>query len=437
MSLRTDPSPPSALPFVEELVRTQGDIARFDNARGPVHFFNHPDHVQAVLQNPEFIRTALFRMVLGNGLLASDGDVWRRRRRIIQPSFGEHRVASYGDAVVRHTLALLDRWARGPMRTGEPFDVAIEMRRLTLEIVVSALFGVDLGEDAARFDEAFSRVIDEVSAIARGAFNVAPPVFTPQRQAEFRSALAALHAYVDRLIADRRHVESRPADLLTALIETADDATGRPLDHADIRDEILTMLIAGHETTAVALAWLWWVLTRHPDVERQVIVELDERLGARTPTAADMPALDYTRGVIQEVLRLYPPVTFTMRQAVSPQQIAGVPIPRGGLVLLCAWTTHRHAAFWPDPDRFDPERFVRAASRHHYAYFPFGGGRHLCIGQSFALLEAQLILAIVLQRVRIRPAGAVEPEPDPAITLRQKHGFLVTAVARDDSTAVG
>jgi len=411
------------LSFLEDLIREQGDVARYENPYGQVCLFNHPHHVQTVLHSHTFLRTSLLEMTLGKGLLSSEGDAWRTRRRLMQPFFQEHRLPRFGEVTVDRTLAMLDRWTADAGRA-EPIDVTAELRRLTLDVALKALLSVDLDREPEAWDEAFTVVIDDLGAISLTQFNV-PLRITPDRNARFQQASRALDQNIYRVITDRRALDRKPDDLLSWLVTAGDSDTA--LSDRDIRDEVITMLIAGHETTAIAIAWLFSLLERHPDVETRLVEEVDRELGGRLPSTADLPRLAFTRMVFEEAMRLYPPVCFLTRQAVEDGEVAGHAVPAKTTVLLSPWTTHRHKDFWDEPERFNPDRFApRETPRHRYSYFPFGGARHQCIGQSFGMIEGPLVIALILQRCRVRIVPGQTVEPRPMITLRLKHPLLAT-----------
>lgn len=419
-----------AITLVEALIAEHGDVVSFRTPYGTSHFFNHPDHVQQVFHNPNLLRTPLIGVALGQGLLSSEGDHWRSERRLMQPMFHEQWLPAFGAVVLDLAADMLQRWQRSYCDTGVPFDVSDEMRRLALQIVVRGFFSTDLGEELDEWDTALTTAIDDLGALSVTPLGV-PTRFSPARNASFRDAMTTLDRCVFRMIATRRALATRPHDLLSVLL----DAHGEAGDRI-IRDEIVTMLVAGHETTAIALAWTWHLLLQHPDIADRLTAEIDHGLQGRPPVVDDLPRLPYLRMVFEEAMRLYPPVCFMARQAAREEVIGGTNVPARAIVLVSAWTTHRHKDFWEDAGRFDPERFRpdRSRGRHRFAYFPFAGGRHQCIGQAFAMLEGQLILAAVLRRCRLRAVPGHVVEPLPSLTLRLKNGLRVTAEGRSPGT---
>ena len=398
------------------------------------YFFNHPDQVQIIAQSNQFQRERLMTLILGYGLLSSDGDYWRGQRRLMAPLFHERCMVGFAPLISGLTREAFHRWdAR--QKSGLTLDVAFEMRRLTLDVVVRAFFGVELADPSLdELCEEVTTLIEDLGAITNTLFNARERI-SPERNARFQRALRLVDGFAYRAIAERRAASAKPRDLLTVLIGASDETTGLPLDDKQIRDEVVTMLIAGHETTAIALAWALHLLATHPEAADRLDSELDTVLGGRTPTHEDLPALAYTRLVIEETMRLNPPVWFTMRRALVDTEVGGYRVPAGSSVLVSAFTTHRHRSFWENPEVFDPERFSpeRSRGRHKYAHFPFSGGRHHCLGHLFATMEGQIILAMMTQHWRVRPSPGHVVDSNPALTLRQRTGFLAALERRDPS----
>jgi enediyne biosynthesis protein E7 len=402
------------IPFLDNLVKQYGDTYQYKNAFGQVYFFNHPDQVQEILLSSNFVRTPFITMVFGEGLLASDGVYWRQQRRVMQPQFHDKCLPGFAPVIVDAAVRMLDEW----QQKQEPVSLSLEMRKLTLDVVMRAMFSFDLGADMDPMCAAVTTVIEDLGILSHTLFNC-PANLTPSRNAEFRSALKTMDQIVERLIEERRSRTTQPRDLLTMLFDAKNDE-GISLTPRQLRDEIVTIIIAGHETTASSLAWSWIMLQQHPEVEQRLHREIDAVLGGRLPEAADLPVLKVAELIFQETIRLYPPVWFMMRSALEETMVGDINIPKGGTVLVSPYTTHRHPKFWSRPDEFDPDRFApeRAVGRHRFAHFPFAGGRHFCLGQTFAMMEAQLILATVAQRWRVIPAGQASIQKASAITLR-------------------
>ncbi len=417
------------LGFIRGLTR-YGDVARYRTAHLTWYQINHPEGIRRVLQenNRNYGKGALtlgfFKPVVGEGLITSEGALWLRQRRLIQPIFHRKSVASFGSLMTEETLAMLERW--GPaIEAGEPVDVPAEMARLTLDIVTGALFHAHVGEEPEVIGRAINTIVEDLGFRFEVPFYPPHRVPTP-RNRRLRAAMRTVDRAVYAIIAGRRDGGDEE-DLLALLMGTRDEETGEAMGDRQLRDEVMTLFLAGHETTANALSWALYLISTHPDAERRLREELDEVLGAdrRIPTIGDLPKLAYTKMVVDETLRLYPPAWITNRQAVAEDEILGHRIPAGSFVSLSPYVLHRHPDFWDDPDAFDPERFApgQGNGRPRFAYFPFGGGPRQCIGQSMALVEAQLVLATVLGRCRLRPTSDQPAEAEALATLRPRGGL--------------
>jgi cytochrome P450 len=397
----------------------------------------HPRDIEHVLQtNSQNYRKGRqyreFRTSIGNGLLISDGEFWRRQRRLAQPAFHRQRINAFGQTMVESAESLLVRW-QTLEAAGEPFNVVAEMMRLTLRIVGLTIFGTDLSGDTEHI--ARSLDIARAHAIRRMWQPVKLPVWFPTRSNRvFLRAIRASEQVIYRMIDARRRGEVETDDLLSLLMRARDEETGEAMSDEQLRAEAATMLTAGHETTALALSWTWYLLAEHPEAEARLHAELDAVLeGGRPPTVEDLPRLPYTRMVVEEVLRLYPPAWVVGRTAIDDDEAGGYRIEAKSEVVMCLYVTHRHPEFWDDPGAFDPERFLpeRVAARPRYAYFPFGGGPRQCIGNNFALMEIQLVLATLARRYRLRLApGRQQVEPEASITLHPRRGIRMTLEAR-------
>ncbi|WP_257458377.1 cytochrome P450 [Archangium lipolyticum] len=381
------------------------------------------DHADRYNKPPSFLRDV--RDLLGNGLFSSEGDFWKRQRRLMQPSFHKERLATLAEGMVDVTGQMLARWRSHS--TSAPLDIFSEMMRLTLAVVGRALFSTDVSGTAERVGQAMAVALEEVNY--RGlSFGLRPPDFIPTaRNRAWRRVLSTLDAIVFDIIARRREGQTHGDDLLATLMATQDADTGERMTDQQLRDETMTLFLAGHETTATALAWMWHLLSQHPDVEARARAEVDTVLGDRLPTADDLPHLRYLTQIFEETLRLYPPAWLFARQPVKEDVLAGVHIPASPrvIVTLNAYVLQRNPKLWPDPERFDPDRFSpeHAADRPRFSLLPFGGGQRLCIGNAFALMEATLITATVLQRFQLRALPGRPVEPEPLITLRPKGGL--------------
>ncbi len=404
-----------------------GDVVRYRFGKMPVFLVVHPDGVKHVLQenHRNYVKSVdyqILKRVLGEGLLTSEGQLWLRQRRLMAPMFHRQRVAGFGATMVDSTLKMLDRWS-SPAVEGGALDVCNEMMQLTLEIVARVLFKVELaGELAHEIGHDVTVANERLGQFDLGTLLAWLP--TP-RNREFRRATRSLDAIVDGIIAEHRRSGQDRGDLLSLLLAARDEDTGEAMSDQQVRDEALTLILAGHETTANALAWTWYLLSQNPEVERKLHAELADVLGGRLPTVADLPRLRYISMVIDESMRLYPPAWSIGRSPVADDEILGFNVRAGCSVMLSQWLTHRHPDFWENPERFDPERFSpeRSANRPHYAYFPFGGGPRQCIGNVFALTEANLILAAVAQKYRLRMVPGHRVALQPLVTLRPRYGL--------------
>ena len=365
------------------------------------------------------------RVVLGNGLVTSGGAFWKRQRRIAQPAFQSESVRQFAPVITRLAVETADEWERAAA-AGETVDACSDMMRVTLRIVSDMLFGDDLGGDAAEINRAFPVVV--ACLAARIASPIRPPVWLPTaNNRRLRPALAALDSIVERLIAAKRRrlaeggaAEDGHRDLLTNLMLARDAETGEAMSDAQLRDEVMTFMISGHETTATALSWLWYLLDRHPEEQDRLRDELRAVTGGRPPTVEQLPRLQRMKAVIQETLRLYPPLWMFDRRALGPDDLGGTKVAKGDLVIFCPYSSHRLPDLWPDPEAFRPERFEadRAEQKNKFAYLPFSVGPRTCIGNHLATIESQLIMATLLSRFRIRLADPAPITPKPQVTLR-------------------
>ncbi|HWB74581.1 MAG TPA: cytochrome P450 [Nannocystaceae bacterium] len=419
--LRADP-----VKFLVEASREHGDVVAF--RIGPIQamLLRHPDAIKHVMvdNNHNYDKATrgydVLRQFLGNGLLTSEGDFWRRQRRIAQPAFHKKKIASFASTMVSDTLDMLGQWET-IAGLGRTIDMSHEMMALTLRIVGKTLLSTDVLDNADRVGNAVT-VLNEWADDALDS--MLPIGFPTPSTMRARAASRRLDEVIGAIIKERRAGEPGE-DLLGMLMATKDADTGETMTDKQLRDEVMTIFLAGHETTANALSWIFYLLSTHPDIERRVRAELDAALGGTPPTMEDLAKLPYLGMVIKEAMRLYPPAWIIDRRAIGEDEVLGYRIRKNTLVLVSPYVTHRHPALWPNPEGFDPLRFAPELeeARPRYAYFPFGGGPRQCIGNGFAMMEAQLITAAVLQRFRPWLVPGHPVALDPLITLRPRHGL--------------
>jgi cytochrome P450 len=396
-----------------------------------MYLLSHPDLIESVLveRSRNFTKTKVLKRnprLLGEGLLTSEGEFWRRQRRLAQPAFHRRRVAAYGEVMAAFAQRSLEGW-----RSGETIDVHEEMTRLTLEIVAKCLFDADVGAEARDVGSAMKVALEDFSS-QRRLIRIPKSIPTPHN-VRFERAARRLDRIVLRIIEERRKGgEDDKGDLLSMLM-LAEDESGERMTDRQLRDEVMTLFLAGHETTANALSWTFWLLSLNPEAEAALAAELGRVLGGRAPTTEDLPDLPCTERVIKESMRLYPPVWVMGREAIGECEVGGYLMPAGTTALMSQWVVHRDARYHGDPERFEPDRWTAGYEEGlpRFAYFPFGGGRRQCIGAGFAMAEARLILATVAQRFRMELASGQRVEPYPSITLRPKEGIKVTLAGRE------
>ena len=403
---------------------------------GPRHGFlvTNPADIRHVLQDNarNYRKSPLYdklRVLLGNGLLTSEGDFWLRQRRIAQPAFHRQRIAGVAQVMAGAAREAAGRW-EAVAAAGTPVDVDEEMMRLTRSVVLRTLLGADLGPFSDTVDDAW-KVLNE--HIGGSFWSLGLTDWWPSaRKRRFESARAVLRGAVDHVIAERRRHPSDTADLLSMLMSARDEDTGETMTDEQLRVEVTTFLLAGQETTSLALTWSWYLLSQHPPARERLEGEIDSVLGGRRPEYADLANLPYARMVIDEAMRLYPPAWGFSREAIGDDQVGGFHLPAGFLVFVIPFVLHRLPAYWDDPATFDPERFTseRSADRPKFVYLPFGAGPRQCIGNQFALIEAQLVLATLAQQYRLNLVPGHRADPWPLITLRPRFGMPMTVERR-------
>jgi cytochrome P450 len=411
--------------FLLQVSREYGDIAYFRLNAQHMFLFSRPEYVQDILitNQRKFEKSRIMKrskILLGEGLLTSEGDFHLRQRRLAQPAFHRERLISYSAAMVECAERAQSRW-----RDGETLDMHTEMTRLTLTVVARTLFSVDIESSAAEIGEVMTHVVKMFDMLVLPFSELLQRLPLPAMK-RFEKARDFLDKTIYGFINERRAAGVDRGDLLSMLLLAQDeqgDHTG--MTDQQVRDEVLTLFLAGHETTANALTWTWYLLSRYSDVEQRMRAELDQVLGERTPTFDDIANLRYTEMVLAESMRLYPPAWALTRLTVEPHTIGGVDLPVGSIAIVCPYILHRDPRFWSEPDRFDPERWTAEAKekRPRLAYLPFGAGARICIGERFAWMEGILLLATMGRKWRMELDPGQKVAISPQITLRPKHGM--------------
>ena len=413
------------LGFYAACAREYGDLVPIRLGPRRALLVYHPDAIEDVLvtRNRDFVKSPgvrfLLRRLIGNGLFLSEGGSWLRQRRLVQPAFHRQRVAAYGEVMTNYTARRLSGW-----KEGDVFDIHAEMMTLTQIIVAKTLFDADVSDESYAIAQTSNVLAEEFGTRLRSVVQFIPDwVPTPANLLTAR-ALRYLDQVVYRMVAARRQTADDRGDLLSMLLHAQDADDGSQMSNEQVRDEVMTLFMAGHETTAVTLSWSWYLLAQHPEVDAQLADELRTVVGDRPPTVADLPRLKYTEMIISESMRLYPPAYALARQAVNPSEIAGHPVAPGLVVIMPAWVVHRDRRWFDDPEAFRPERWAGDLVRRlpRFAYFPFGGGPRQCIGNAFATMEAVLILATIAQRFQLAMEPGQHVAPAPYITLRPEPG---------------
>lgn len=423
LAFRRDP-----ITFLTQLTRAYGDICRFQLLTWPTVVLNHPDAVRRVYverhqfydKGDPFFQTA--RFLVGNGLGSADGEQWLRQRRLIQPLFHRKYLTDLGTIMVDTSQDLCQRW-EAVENTEQPIQVVSEMENLNLRIVTQTIFRVDLNAQV----ETIGSDIDNVWKFLGEYFQMPfPPLSVPTtRHRHVKEVFRRLDSTVYSLIARRRASGNNGSDLLGLLLSARDEETGEGMSDQQVRDEIVTFFTAGSETSSLVLTWTWHLLSQHPDIEAALHQELDQVLAGRLPTSQDLSQLVYTRMILDEALRLYPPIWLNMRRAMQDEEICGYHIPKHAFVMYSPYILHRHPDFWTDPERFQPERFQPEQKKQYTsaAYVPFSEGPRLCIGQHFALMAMTLSLATIASRYRLVAVPGRPVELEPLLTLAPRHGL--------------
>ena len=413
------------LGFYKDCAEEFGDVFRMRMAHVPIHVLLHPREIETVLVTnaANFTKSADYRAlarVLGRGLLTSEGDFWKQQRGLIQPAFHRQSILAYAKVMTSATSRMLDSWKDKGER-----NIHDDLMGVTLEIVAQCLFGAEVADAADRVGKAME-VVTERFLINSGlalllSFEI--PIFLAPRE---RRAIRELNNIIGDIIRKRRSSNEPREDLLAMLLGVR-DADGNPMSDVQLRDELMTLFLAGHETTAIALSWACYLIAQNPGIEAQLAEELQTVLGDRVPTPEDLPRLRYTEMVLKEAMRLYPAVWGVGRRAVKDCELGGYRVPAGSNIFIMQWRTQRDPRFFPYPEKFDPERWredpIRSGKIPRYAYFPFGGGPRGCVGAAFAMMEATLLLAMIQQKYHLEIVPKHPIELFPTVTLRPKHGI--------------
>jgi len=430
-SLIYRPGGGNPLEFFQGLARTYGDISSYRMAGEQLFLINEPRLIRDILvtHHRNFTKSRGLeraKRLLGQGLLTSEGAMHLRQRRLMQPAFHRDRIAAFADVMTGYGDRLRQSWS-----DGATLDISREMNRLTLSIVGKTLFDVDVESQAAAVGDALTAVMESFWLMMLPFADTLERLPVPKLR-RARMARARLDAIIYRMIADRRASGGDHGDLLSMLLAAQDEDDGGVMTDQQVRDEAMTIFLAGHETTANALMWTWYLLSGAPEVEAKLHSAIDGALQGRLPSLRDLPALDYVERVVTEAMRLYPPAWIIGRRAINAYQIGDYLAPARSILITSPYIMHRDARFYADPERFDPDRWTPEfrAGLPKFAYFPFGGGPRQCIGESFAWMELILLVATIGQQWRLRLVPGHPVVPQPLVTLRARHGMRMTVERR-------
>ncbi|MBD2500517.1 cytochrome P450 [Anabaena azotica] len=424
------------LQFLTNAAREYGNVVNLGSI-GPqqLYLIADPDCVKYVLQeNPQnYTKGENFqdiKLVIGEGLVISEGDSWRYQRRLMQPSFHRQQIAAMVDDMTQLTAQMIERWQKIP--SGATLDVSEQMLDLTQKILLKTTLSIDGDSNTSELIQAWNTIYKFLSDRLWAVIKLPISFPTPENR-QFQQAINTLRTVANRIIQERKQGNHPAHDILSMFMNTQDESGGG-LSDQQLHDQIVGLFSAGFETSAATLSWIWYLLSKYPTVERQLQAELVTVLAGRTPTFEDLPHLKYTKMVVQEAMRLYPGAWIYARNNLNDDVIGGYHIPAGSMLLLSPFVTHRLPTFWDNPEGFDPERFTpeRSVGRPRYAYFPFGGGQRQCLGDIFALTEIQLIVAMVCQRFRLNLVPEHPVERQPLLTLQTSQGILMTLEPRPE-----
>jgi cytochrome P450 len=427
------------LGFLEQCAREYGDVVKLKVATVPVYLLNHPDYIEYVLVTNQrnFVKSRTSpaaTSVFGNGLFNSSGDFWLHQRRLMQPAFHRAQLLVYGDAIVAQTLRMLDTW-----HDRRILDVYKEMMDLSLAIVAKTLFGTGTGRDAAQIEASVNTITKRFRLefpFPTNLFLLLPSWAPTPANLRLKWAVRKLDQIIYRIIEERSDTPQTNDDLLSILLRARKESNDGMTDQ-QLYDEVITLLLTGHETSACALSWTWYLLSQHPEVEAKLKAELLSHLQERLPTIADLHYLPYAQKVIKESLRLYPPAWGMNRIALKDCEIGGYAVPAGAAVAMSQWVMHRDSRYFENPTVFNPDRWTEEMEKGlpRYAYFPFGGGPRLCVGRDFTMLELVLVVATVAQRYQFRLVPEHRVQREVSITLRPKGGIWVTADSQNPKSS--
>ncbi len=423
-----------------ELRETYGDVVSIERFGVPKTFFiAHPDGIKRIFydNNKNYVRGANFRNVenvVGYGIVVSEGDFWRRQRKQVQPALALSVVNTQVDAMGVVVESMLKRWNK---HAGGWLDIAEEMREVTRRVALKIMLGIDLEKETAELSKTWEQMYDALTEFTTNPWKVPLSIPTPWNR-HFQRVIGELNRRVYEVIGEHRRSPDAPGDLVRALIAARDPVSGKPMTERQLRDELVTVVSAGFDTSAVTLGWTWYLLSQHPWAERKLAEEVRQVIGDRRPTAAELMELKYTKMVLQESMRLFPAAWVLTRTSVADDEICGHKIPGGSMIVTSAYVTHRHPDVWENPEVFDPERFSRerSANRSRFAFFPFGDGPRKCPGEHFSLAEMLSVLAMVSQRYRLHMKPDHPIELEPSFTLRAKHGLPMRLEPKAPAAAV-
>lgn len=419
------------LNFFVDAWRKHGDLVRIQIGSEARFLAAHPEHVRhvSVTNRKNYTKGASYdvvrQMLLGDGLVTSTGEVWRRQRKLMSPFFTPRAVAEFAPMMIADANDFIQRWEE-KASAGEVVEMIDEMMLITAMIILRTMFSTESDEEMLELKDAVETMIQFVSR--RQLNPIAAPLWLPTKGNQaYNRAVELIHDYIDAVVARRRGMPQSewPDDLLSRLLAARDEETGEPMPDKLLKDEVITIFFAGHETTARSMAFTWYALSRNPHVAERLHQEIDAVLGDREPTLDDLKRMPYALRVIKETLRLYPPAPMYARDAIADDEIDGVHIPAGAPVILMPFCTHRHPDFWPEPERFDPDRWTpeREKARHPYAYHPFAAGQRVCIGNNFSLFESHILLTMLARRFNPQLVEGHQVELEMAGTLYAKNGM--------------